>query len=193
MSALSDDFSGYVKAISLIFKSDDVTRVLNSLDDLVLTPGDLKKEESQLKRALELEGNEILREEEVTDKLTSDIRKLDHEYQCLEREILAVGVNIDEKRKEKIPCKEDEDTLKKTRKMLRLYKDITNLRWDYSAPENVIKGYVYGKSKMYIHPFEIPSDDKDAVDRVWQEIENASLKASFDTKGKENVNDNKKA
>ncbi|XP_071443474.1 kinetochore protein Spc24-like [Hetaerina americana] len=191
-SVPGDNFSDYVKATKLLFRSENVEHQLNSIDTWSLTPGDLRDEEPELNQELKVEKDGILREQQEAEKLNFEIRKLESEYLNLLKEKRVAESRIEEKRNDKIPSKEDEETLRKIGKTLRQYKDITKIRWDYSASENVIKGYVYGQLKNYVHAFEIPLHDSEATDILWQEIEKASLKSSHNSEGKENVfHDNK--
>ncbi|XP_063227606.1 uncharacterized protein LOC134533839 [Bacillus rossius redtenbacheri] len=68
-------------------------------------------------------------------------------------------------------CNSDKNQLAECRRKLNLYYQTTRIRWDYSAPESTVKGYVTNKSKTEAVPFEFSTDDGPVCEKLWGVLE----------------------
>ncbi|XP_021917098.1 uncharacterized protein LOC110828572 isoform X2 [Zootermopsis nevadensis] len=82
------------------------------------------------------------------------------------------------------PSKEDAAILERNRDLLRLYKNLTGLKWDYTAPPSDYTGSVFNFVNNYCNYFHYPAGEA-SVQLVWDEIQRAAHAVWSDINGQE--------
>ncbi|XP_011860015.1 PREDICTED: uncharacterized protein LOC105557390 [Vollenhovia emeryi] len=114
-------------------------------------------------QALEHKNNELSKEKVYLEELQVGKQTLLQEMKQLEEK----RNNLRSPR----PNVHDQQVLEQGKKKLKLYKDFTNIQWDYAATKHGIKGYVSNKCD-YIHHFcyENQEIDDELTNSLWHEI-----------------------
>ncbi|KAG8225940.1 hypothetical protein J437_LFUL005977 [Ladona fulva] len=181
----SETIRNIVESASVLFSKENSLKLFESVKTLNFVPADSCKEGEELNKALEKEQEEIKGIRKETDFLSSEIKKCEDEIFDLRKKKKLLLEKIKEIRNEEMPSAEDQETLNKLKALCKLYKNVTGIHWDYSAPETTAKGYIVGPLKNYVHAFEFPANS-DLPSKMWREIEKSS---SEDCKGKENISE----
>lgn len=166
---------------------DDVSSFINTSDKVLAVQEMREKELKELKSNI----NEM-------EKQLSKLKLMKHEYQerlsvlndkctrlkkteeTLRKELddahaVTQSLKKDTERLNEETRTSDEDAaiLEKNRSLLWLYKNLTGVKWDYSAPSSGYAGSVFNSVKNYCKYFSYPAAETSS-ECVWDEIESAA-------------------
>ncbi|CAG9789896.1 unnamed protein product [Diatraea saccharalis] len=135
----------------------------------------IEKEQQQLKaskKQTELEMK-LAHELKLNHELTERLAELSRRSSELDRVCAAFESRL-------TIADSDRNRLDNAKEMYQLAKELTGIRLDFSAPQNVCKGYVKSEHRKQLQPFEFPSKNADAA--LW-----ALLQSIFLPVGDENT------
>ena len=118
-----------------------------------------KKNELEMKLAQEIKLNNELTEQLA--ELSRRSTEIDRVCATLQSR-LTIGDN-DKKRLEN--ARDTNDVLKK----------LTGIRFDYTAPPNVAKGYIKNENRKVLQPFEIDMNTGDCSEALWSTIQSTVM------------------
>ncbi|PNF42466.1 hypothetical protein B7P43_G08746 [Cryptotermes secundus] len=145
----------------------------NEMKELDSSVTNLKKHLNELQISKFEYENRYLREKEECDRLKETEEILRKELHDTCAVVQSLKEEIDHLSEETKPSKEDVAILERNQSLLRLYKNLTGLKWDYTAPLSNHAGSVFNSVKNYCKYFCYPATEAN-VERVWDEIESAA-------------------
>ncbi|XP_015595668.1 uncharacterized protein LOC107267953 [Cephus cinctus] len=123
----------------------------------------LKQQLSVQKKVLESKSEDLRKQKELLKQLEIEKCNLVEENLMLEAK--------KNKMETVQPSLRDIHTIETGRRKLDLYKELTGIRWDFTALKQNVKGYINNK-KNYVHSFcyNLNEGEKHICDLLWNEI-----------------------
>ncbi|XP_077292628.1 uncharacterized protein LOC143915739 [Arctopsyche grandis] len=154
----------YIKHLELAFVAAKEQKLIEE-ENAILQNNihSLKEEISKLRT----NSKNTIKENEALEQKISTTEKhiLDNEKKCQE---LESGLKIKPS---------DSLRLNKAKNMWNTAERFTGIRWDYSTPENIVKGYIVNKDTKKLKTFEFDKDkysNDNIVEELWKNIESMS-------------------
>ncbi|XP_008212658.1 uncharacterized protein LOC100680539 [Nasonia vitripennis] len=135
------------------FQNDTITiKLLDNKREIAV----LSKEVLSLKKKFETEKQKLERKQYESDEHNRLLTDINEEKENLDISLRELEIEHKTMKKAK-PSLRDQQLLETGKRKHKLYKEFTCIRWDYSAPESVIEGYITNK-KDYLQKISYKSD-----------------------------------
>ncbi|XP_021917088.1 uncharacterized protein LOC110828572 isoform X1 [Zootermopsis nevadensis] len=156
----------------------------NEFKELESNVTEIKKRLSKLQmKKFENEEHDSRRKEECA-RLKENEETLRKELHDTCAAVQSLKEDVDHLYEGTTPSKEDAAILERNRDLLRLYKNLTGLKWDYTAPPSDYTGSVFNFVNNYCNYFHYPAGEA-SVQLVWDEIQRAAHAVWSDINGQE--------
>ncbi|CAG4958386.1 unnamed protein product [Colias eurytheme] len=137
---------------------EEIDAVLKRIDDII--DKDQKKIKERKKR-FEKE-HKLAQESKLNEELTQQLTELSKRTNELDRmcETFESRLTI---------ADSDKIRLENAKEAYQIGKELTGIRFDFTAPPNVAKGYIKNKSRRLLQPFELQADSE----MMWEQLGSA--------------------
>ncbi|XP_047039087.1 uncharacterized protein LOC124643983 [Helicoverpa zea] len=136
----------------------------------------IEKEQQQMKackKYTELE-TKLAQETKLNKELTERLAELERRGSELDRVCATFESHL-------TIADSDRNRLDNAKEIFQIAKELTGIRWDFSAPPNVAKGYIKSESRKLLQPIEVDMSSGGDSDALW-----TLLQCTADPRDKEN-------
>ncbi|XP_045505992.1 uncharacterized protein LOC123702317 [Colias croceus] len=135
-----------------------IDAVLKRIDDIIDKD---QKQMKECKKRFEKE-HKIAQESKLNEELTQQLAELSKRTNEMDRmcEMVKSRLTI---------ADSDKNRLENAKEAYQIGKELTGIRFDFTAPPNVAKGYIKNKSRRLLQPFELQADSE----MLWDQLGSA--------------------
>ncbi|XP_038220988.1 uncharacterized protein LOC119838918 [Zerene cesonia] len=135
--------------------TEGIDAILKKIDDIIEKD---QKQMKECKKRFEQE-HRLAQESKLNEELTQQLAELSKRTSEMDR--------VCETFKSRLTIADsDKNRLEMAKEAYQIGKELTGIRFDFTAPPNIAKGYIKNSSRRLLQPFELEADSEALWDQV---------------------------